>query len=104
MYEEKETDVNIAVALVEDAVQDRYDTAVIISADSDLCPGIRSVKRLRPSKRIIAAFPPGRHSAELRRTVDGYLSIGNDKIRQAQLPSTVISGEGAALRRPEHWS
>lgn len=71
VYEEKETDVNIAVALVEDAVQDRYDTAVIISADSDLCPGIRSVKRLRPSKRIIAAFPPRkalcRASANCRR-------------------------------------
>ena len=46
IYEEKETDVSLAVALVEDAVQDRYDTALIVSADSDLCPGVRSVKRL----------------------------------------------------------
>jgi uncharacterized LabA/DUF88 family protein len=44
VYEEKETDVNIAVALVEDAVRDRYDTALLISADSDLCPALRSMK------------------------------------------------------------
>jgi uncharacterized LabA/DUF88 family protein len=51
VYEEKETDVSIAVALLEDAVQDRYDTALLISADSDLCPAIRAMKRLRPEKR-----------------------------------------------------
>src|SRR5262249_6118804 len=65
-YEEKETDVNIAATLIEDAVQDRHDTAVLVSADSDLCPAIRALKRLRPEKRVIAAFPPRRHSADLR--------------------------------------
>jgi len=37
-YEEKETDVNIAIALVEDAVRDVYDTARLISGDTDLRP------------------------------------------------------------------
>jgi uncharacterized LabA/DUF88 family protein len=76
VYEEKETDVNIAATLIADAVQDRYDTALLVSADSDLCPAIRAPKRLRPEKRIIAAFPPKRHSADMKRAVDGYVSIG----------------------------
>lgn len=104
VYEEKETDVNIAVALVEDAVQDRYDTALLISADSDLCPAIRSMKRLCPEKRIVAAFPPRRQSGDLKRAVDGFLSIGDDKIRQSQLPSTVVTATGVTLRRPKHWT
>jgi uncharacterized LabA/DUF88 family protein len=79
VYEEKETDVNIAAALIEDAVLDRYDTALLISADSDLCPAIVTMKRLCPEKRIIAAFPPKRHSADLKRAVDGYLSLGDDQ-------------------------
>ncbi len=29
-YEEKETDVNISAALIEDAVYDRYDTALLL--------------------------------------------------------------------------
>ncbi|MGH3777248.1 MAG: NYN domain-containing protein [Pseudonocardiaceae bacterium] len=104
VYEEKETDVNIAAALIEDAVLDRYDTALLISADSDLCPAIVTMKRLRPEKRIIAAFPPERHSADLKRAVDGYLSIGDDKIRQAQLPTEVVNNAGITLRRPKHWT
>jgi uncharacterized LabA/DUF88 family protein len=103
VYEEKETDVNIAAALIEDAVLDRYDTALLVSADSDLCPAIVTMKRLCPEKRIIAAFPPKRHSADLKRAVDGYLPLGDDKIRQAQLPTEVVNNAGITLRRPKHW-
>lgn len=104
VFEEKETDVNIAVALLADAVRDHFDTALLISADSDLCPAVRETKSLFPEKRIIAAFPPNRHSAELRRVVDGYMFIGDDKIRQAQMPDEVVTEAGVVLRRPKHWS
>lgn len=103
-YEEKETDVNIAVALLEDAVLDRYDLALVLSADSDLCPAVRATKRLRPNKRIVAAFPPRRHSADLRQAVDGFVSIRQNTIRSAQLPTTVTSDSGVVLRRPKYWS
>lgn len=104
VYEEKETDVNIAVALLADAVRDTFDTALLISADSDLCPAVRETKTLFPEKRIIAAFPPKRHSAELKRVVDGHLSIGDDKIRRAQLPQEVVTRAGVVLQRPKHWA
>lgn len=103
VFEEKETDVNIAVALLADAVRDRFDTALLVSADSDLCPAVRETKTLFPAKRIIAAFPPSRHSAELKRVVDGFMFIGDDKIRQAQLPDEVATAAGIMLRRPKHW-
>ncbi len=104
VYEEKETDVNIAVSLVEDAVADRYDTALVVSADSDLCPAVRSVKRLRPDKRVVAAFPPNRQSAELKRATDGHLFIGQEKIRRSQLPTSVTTATGMRLDRPEYWN
>jgi len=102
-YEEKETDVSIAVALVEDGVLDHFDTALVISADSDLCPAIRSLKRLRPTKRVIAAFPPNRRSDDLRLAVDAAFTIGAAKIRQAQLPASVLTKAGIKLVRPTHW-
>lgn len=104
VYEEKETDVSIAAALIEDAVLDRYDTALLISADSDLCPAIVAMKRLCPQKKIVAAFPPRRHSADLKRVVDGYLSIGDDKVRKAQLQLEVVNNAGITLYRPKHWT
>lgn len=47
-YEEKETDVNIAVALVTDAALGEHDLSLILSADSDLCPAIRAVRDVSP--------------------------------------------------------
>jgi uncharacterized LabA/DUF88 family protein len=103
VFEEKETDVNIAVALLADAVRGRFDTALLISADSDLCPSIQETKELFPVKRIIAVFPPSRHSAELKRVADGFLFIGKDKIRRSQLPAQIVTKDGIVLRRPEYW-
>ena len=39
-FEEKQTDVNIAIQLFKLAIQDKYDKALIISGDSDLIPSI----------------------------------------------------------------
>jgi uncharacterized LabA/DUF88 family protein len=103
VFEEKETDVNIAVALMGDAVRNHFDTALLISADSDLCPAVRETKSLFPKKRIVVAFPPSRHSAELKRVVDGFVFIGDDKIRRGQLPDPVVTKTGIVLRRPKHW-
>jgi uncharacterized LabA/DUF88 family protein len=102
-YEEKETDVSIAVALVEDAVRDRYDTAMVVSADSDLCPAIRAVRRIAEEKRVVAAFPPRRVSGELRRTAHASFTINDAKIRHAQLPNQIIAPGRVELVRPSYW-
>jgi len=102
-YEEKETDVSIAVALVEDAVLDRYDTAMLVSADSDLCPAVRSVQRVAPTARVVAAFPPRRESGELRRTAHGAFRIPDSKIRNNLLPEKVEGTGGVVLARPGYW-
>lgn len=102
LHEEKETDVSIAAALIEDAVNDVFDAAMLISADSDLCPAVRAVGRLRPEKRIIAAFPPRRRSDDLRRSVRATFTIGDAKIRNALLPDVVTAG-GVLLQRPAYW-
>lgn len=103
-YEEKETDVSIAVGLVEDAANDLFDTALLISADSDLCPGVRALKRLRPTKRVIAVFPPARSSDALRQAVDASFTLGHAVIRQSLLAPTVTDGDGVSYSRPPSWS
>ena len=49
--EEKMTDVNIAVRLLADAMDDAFDTAMIVSADSDLVPPVEAVRARFPAKR-----------------------------------------------------
>lgn len=102
-YEEKETDVSLSVSLLEDGVNRLYDTALIVSADGDMSPAIRALRRLVPGVRIIAALPPNRRSFRLKEVCDATIPIGMAKVRQAQLPNTVKAGSHALLR-PPHWS
>ena len=44
VYKEKGTDVKIAVDLVIGAVDNLYDTAVLVSSDTDLIPAIKYLK------------------------------------------------------------
>lgn len=103
-HEEKETDVSIAVGLLEDAVNDVFDVALLVSADSDLCPAVRSLARLYPDKRVVAAFPPARSSGDLRQAVAGAaFTIGHANIRNSLLPASVTTPAGIVLARPDHW-
>lgn len=102
-HEEKMTDVNIACGLLEDAYLDRFDTALIISGDSDLTPPIRLIRTAFPAKRIIAVFPPQRHSTSLRTTAHGYLALGRDSLSACQLPESITLANGHVLRRPPEW-
>lgn len=103
-YEEKMTDVNIAVQLISDAYDDIFDVAMIISGDSDLSSPIRHVRRRFPGKRLIVAFPPRRQSGELKRCANGYLSIGEDKLRKSQLPDVLTQADGVLIHRPSTWT
>lgn len=44
VFKEKGTDVKIAVDLIVGAVDDLYDTAILISSDTDLIPAVRYIK------------------------------------------------------------
>lgn len=102
-FEEKETDVNIAVSLVADAAEHRMESALIISADSDLAPAIHAARRIQPSLVTVAAFPPRRFSSELKSLMPSSFHIGANLIRQSQLPERVVSPGGTVWERPQKW-
>jgi len=98
--EEKMTDVNIAVELILDAHDDRFDTALVVSGDSDQVPPVRAIRARFPHKRIVVAFPPGRHSVDLGRAAHGYFTIGRDVLSKSQFPDRVVKPGGYVLQRP----
>ncbi|WAU78379.1 NYN domain-containing protein (plasmid) [Streptomyces sp. Qhu-G9] len=103
-YEEKETDVHLAVDLVADVATKAATSAVIISGDSDLCPAVRRAREFSEEVRIVAAFPPKRISSELQQLLPGSLVIGRGRIKDAQLPDTVHDpATGAVFHRPSKW-
>jgi hypothetical protein len=103
-YEEKETDVNIASLIVADAATRASDIAIVVSADSDLCPAIRTGYQLAPRRGVIAAFPPARSSFEIRSLVPATFVISHTMIRSSLLPDTVVDpATGQKFTRPANW-
>lgn len=103
-YEEKETDVNIAVSLVADVATGQATSALIISADSDLAPAVRTAHALAPTTHIGAAFPPDRWSSELKKLLPASFPIGRGRIAQSLLPDGVTDPTtGHILQRPKKW-
>ena len=101
--EEKRTDVNMAVRLLEDAFDDRFDLAIVISADSDLVAPIEAVRRRFPDKQVMVAFPPQRRSAQLRRAANAAFHLSGPTIRSSRLPDPVLAPSGVELRAPRGW-
>jgi len=107
-YEEKETDVNIAVSLVADAAVGASDIALILSADSDLCPAIRMARKVSANLGnqlgIIAVFPPKRQSFEIRSLVSAF-TVAQADLRNSLLPLVVTdSASGQSYNRPPTWA
>jgi uncharacterized LabA/DUF88 family protein len=100
---EKMTDVNIATEILVDAFQDHFDTALLVSADSDLAAPVKAVRDIFPSKRVVVAFPPERISKELQSLANAHIFINKVKLAENQLPDSIIKPDGFELRRPTQW-
>ena len=103
-YEEKMTDVNIATELLGDANDDAFDTAIIISGDSDLSGTVTTIRRRYPGKRVIVAFPPNRASKQLRQAATASFTIGRRRFAASQFPEQVQKHDGFIISKPRQWS
>lgn len=110
-YEEKETDVNIALAMIKDAIIEKVnDISILISADSDFVPVIKAIKEYNPGHRIFVYFPPTYFSSEL-----AHLSKPLNLIRYTLLerhennfknnlfPDKIKLLNGTEIEKPLNW-
>ena len=104
-HEEKETDVNIALALIDLAYQNAYDRAILITNDSDQVPSIRKVLERFPDKKITLLIPPQtRECNELIRAASTKAKITSDHLRSCLLPEVVSDASGhVSVRRPKEY-
>ena len=98
--EEKGSDVNIAVHLLNDAWLDHYDCAVIVSNDSDLAESLRLVKEQH--KKKIGLITPGKThpSRELLKYADFTKRIRKGVLGASQLPDPI---PGTTIHKPKVW-
>jgi uncharacterized LabA/DUF88 family protein len=98
--EEKGSDVNLALNLLNDAWLDLYDCAVVVSNDSDLAESLRLVKTQH--KKMIGLITPGKThpSKELMQYADFNKRIREGVLATSQLPDPI---PGSKLRKPTTW-
>jgi uncharacterized LabA/DUF88 family protein len=89
--------------MIADAFTDQFDTAILMSGDSDLVPPIEIIRRHQPEKRVIVAFPPNRKSDDLRRIAHGWFWINEKNLRISSLPDPVVKPNGYKLFKPPTW-
>jgi hypothetical protein len=105
---EKETDVNIALLLLDDAYQNGFDVAYLLTADSDQGATARVLKKRFPEKRLVSVVPPGMEASKAIMTyADQRYKLNEDIIEECLLPSIEYdpSRKGAvAFRRPDQYA
>ncbi len=102
-HEEKESDVAIAVRLLDLLHRDLCDCTVLVTGDSDIVPAVRCARALFPASAVYACFPFNRQSLELKTVVNGAFQITKAAYARHQLPSPFRAADGTAIGKPEGW-
>lgn len=103
-YQEKQTDVAIAVDMILAAATQNADEIFLMSGDSDLAPAVAQCEHLGVPVTIID--PPARHSDELAAVASKRLRLNRSRVSQAQMPDPVTymhRGRERRIHRPASW-
>ena len=101
--EEKMTDVSIAVRLLRDAYLDQFDTAFLMTGDTDLIPAIRTLRELHSDKQIVAIFPLNRVNEALKKEVHRYMRTKVERLERHVFPESIPVPGGEAIACPASW-
>jgi len=101
---EKKTDVNIATQLLVDAYENKFDCAVLVSADTDLIPPTQHIVDIFSDKEVITAIPPSKtQSDQWLNIVTSILRINGKHFIDCFLPDELMSKNNYLLKRPKEW-
>jgi uncharacterized LabA/DUF88 family protein len=103
--EEKRTDVNIALQMLDDAHYNRCERLVLVSGDSDLVPAVNRVRKLGkevlvyiPARTDVRAF-----AVELRSAADRAKTLPLPLLKLSHFPDNVADGSGGFITKPTGW-
>ncbi len=111
--EEKQTDVNIALAMYRDAASGTFSQLVVCSNDSDVEPVLRAIREDFPRVRLGVITPrrPPEEAAVAHRNMMSSLSanahwarshIHDEELASCQLPDRIQTGK-KPIDKPAHW-
>lgn len=106
--EEKKTDVNISIRMLDDCMTKSTDIVSLVSADSDLVPPIELIQRRFPDISIKVYFPPSNFSNDLKDNLIHHrtkpvLMIKNKHRFDLSVMPDVVEKNGHRYTIPQKW-
>lgn len=104
-WEEKQTDVSLAIKIVEDCHNEECNKIVLVSGDSDFLPPLKLVKKIYTDKELMVLFPPTKFTSSINNLGITCLSMDKYKPRwnRAKMDD-VVDANGKIYRKPIEWS
>lgn len=99
-FEEKGSDVNLAVQLLDDAWSKSIDCAVIISNDSDFISALNSARR---HIRVEVVSPQETLSKQLRKSCDAWSILDTTILPECRISNPRVLADGTKLMMPRTW-
>jgi uncharacterized LabA/DUF88 family protein len=101
--EEKGSDVNIASYMLLDGFNKDYDTAVVISNDSDLCEPVRMVRfELGLTVGVVNPHPAAKRSRVLSQDAHFFKQLRRGALAKSQFPDVLYDARGS-FYKPGGW-
>ena len=101
-YEEKETDVHIAIKIIEMAMTNSLDAIVIVSGDTDLIPAVDLVQKYFPDIKLYVIFPHNRKNSAILSRISGSFKLKVEAYKRHQLPDR-IQDQSNLIVKPKSW-
>lgn len=102
--QEKQSDINLALAVMMDAEDDEIDLAIVVSADSDQAATAKCYRKRHPNKYFVTVAPPNRPTSEKVEAFahDRYV-ISHDDMAACPLGERV-QGKNGPIMRPTAYA
>lgn len=102
--EEKKTDVNLSIAMIDDVVNDRCDVTFLVTGDTDQCPTLKHILRISPGHRIFTVFPY-RFNNELKQlsTAVYHLNDYTARMDKSVMDVDILMPNGKTISCPKEW-
>lgn len=98
-WEEKRTDVNMAIQILADGMQKKYQKAIIITADSDISPAIYRLKKNGDNNLTFVSIVPIGHDGKVMKNVCDAQQV----MKESDLKDSLLNECVKGFRRPADW-
>ena len=99
-WSEKQSDINVSLSCLFDAVDDVYDVAYLLSADSDQAATARVFKERFKGKRLIPVAPPNKKVPTKVADYSGKGFVLKISDLEKCVMSNAVQGKKGLIRRP----